>query len=168
MISAIVYTSNTGFTKEYAKMLSESLNLPFYSLDSSKDILSKGANIIYLGWLCANKIKGLNKASSLYNIVLTGAVGARLPYDDNYFALLKRLNPKANNLYYLHGGIDYSALKGVKKWILKEASKFIAKGDNKEGQALKKVFLNGGSFVSKKYLDDLINFVKRGEENGKC
>ena len=160
MIEAIVYTSNTGFTKEYALMLANRLSLPVYSLEDAKAILNNKANILYLGWLCANRVVGLAKALKLYNVIAIGAVGARLPFNKAYLEELKRVNHKGDNLFYLHGGIDYQALKGVKKWILKEASKFIARGNTKEALELKEIFKNGGSFVDEKYLEPIISFIE--------
>ena len=37
MLKAIVYKSNTGYTENYAKMLSEKLNIP-YRLNSTPDM----------------------------------------------------------------------------------------------------------------------------------
>ena len=36
---AIVYTSNTGFTKEYARILAEKTTLPLYNLESAQKSL---------------------------------------------------------------------------------------------------------------------------------
>ena len=47
-MKAIVYTSNTGYTARYAKMLSEKTNLPFLTFAEAKDHLSKGDEIIFM------------------------------------------------------------------------------------------------------------------------
>lgn len=39
-MNAIVYTFNTSFTAQYAKLLGEKLNLPVYSLDAVKKSLT--------------------------------------------------------------------------------------------------------------------------------
>ena len=57
-MDAIVYTSNTGFTEKYAKLLGGKLFLPVYSLEEAKGKLAAGAEIIYLGWLMAGTVKG--------------------------------------------------------------------------------------------------------------
>ena len=43
-MKAVIYTSNTGFTRKYAQMLSEQLSLPAYNagLGEDKKLLSKG------------------------------------------------------------------------------------------------------------------------------
>ena len=50
---AIVYTSKTGFTEEYAKLLGEKTGLPVYSLNKS-GLLGKDSKVIYLGWIHAS------------------------------------------------------------------------------------------------------------------
>ena len=69
-MKAIIYTSNTGFTRKYAQMLSEKLSLPAYNagLGEDKKSLSKSDDVIYMGWISANKIEGLKKAARRYNI----------------------------------------------------------------------------------------------------
>ena len=62
-MKAIVYTSSTGHTTEYAKILGEKTGLPVYALNEALKQLSNGIEIIYLGWLFANGIKGYKKAA---------------------------------------------------------------------------------------------------------
>ena len=40
-MQAIVYTSNTGNTEKYAKMLRSQINLPVYALDDAKKVLER-------------------------------------------------------------------------------------------------------------------------------
>lgn len=48
-MNTIVYTSNTGTTKEYAKLLSDKLSLPYYSLDEIEYRINQAQN--YISWL---------------------------------------------------------------------------------------------------------------------
>ena len=64
--TAIVYTSNTGFTARYAALLSEETGLPAYSIKEAGKKLTKGASVIYLGWLFATNVKDYDKASRKY------------------------------------------------------------------------------------------------------
>ena len=73
-IKAIVYTSNTGYTAEYARLLGEKTGLPVYSLEESKHNLAERTEIVYLGWLMASMVKGYGEASKLYNISLVCGV----------------------------------------------------------------------------------------------
>lgn len=48
-MKAIIYTSNTGSTAEYAQLLGKELNLPVHSLQQAKNKVLSGSEIIYLG-----------------------------------------------------------------------------------------------------------------------
>ena len=63
---AIVYTSNTGYTAEYAKIIAKRTGLLVYSFDEARKNLPKKSRIIYLGWLMAGKIKGYKKAPASF------------------------------------------------------------------------------------------------------
>lgn len=154
-MKAIVYKSNTGHTLKYAKMLSEDLNIPYYTIKEARKFLDYNDEIIFLGWIFATKIQGLNKVKK-YKIKCIGAVGA-YPYDLNYIEELKRSN-KINNLFYLRGGIDYSKLEGVKRKILNFVGNAMAKNepDNRE---MIELFQNGANYVSRTNLNEIIGFL---------
>ncbi len=63
MLSAIVYKSNSGFTKKYAELLSQQIRIPAYSRKNAKNNIAKNSDIIYMGWLMAGSIKGYKAAS---------------------------------------------------------------------------------------------------------
>ena len=46
----IVYASGTGFTKEYAQMLSKELSLEADSVQDALSLLEEGEKIIYLAY----------------------------------------------------------------------------------------------------------------------
>ena len=117
MIKAIVYKSNTGHTMQYAKMLSEKLNIPRFTIEEEKTNLQKQEEIVYFGWVCATKICGLRKVKNRYSIKCYGAVGL-FPTDENYIKNLKEANKLDKDLFYMQGGLDYTKLKGIKrkKW----------------------------------------------------
>ena len=66
-LKAIVYTSNTGHTARYAKMLGEIIGVDVYSLKEAT-ALGKGTRIIYFGWLCNYTVKGYKKANKIFDI----------------------------------------------------------------------------------------------------
>ena len=72
---AIVYTSNTGSTEKYAKMLSHQICVPSYSMEEAKTKVKPGAEIIYMGWIMAGKIKGYPEAARKYRIQAVCGVG---------------------------------------------------------------------------------------------
>lgn len=158
MIKAIIYHSNTGYTMAYAKLLSKELNLPCYSLEEAKTYVKKEDEVIYLSWICAGVITKLKKISRTYKVKCIGMVGA-YPNTDKYLKELQKNNGLTIPSFYLQGGIDYSELKGLKKLIVKAVGKTIPK----ENTELLNLFQNGGSYVKKENLEELIKYVKTGE-----
>ena len=57
--SAIIYTSKTGHTRQYALLLGKEIGLPVYSYDDSVSKLPGGSNVIYLGWIHASHMDKL-------------------------------------------------------------------------------------------------------------
>ena len=74
-MKAIIYTSNTGSTAEYAQLLGKELNLPVHSLQKAKNKVPAGSEIIYLGWIMAGGIKGYNEAAKLYKVRAVCGIG---------------------------------------------------------------------------------------------
>ena len=72
---AIIYTSNTGSTAEYAQLLGNELNLPVHSLQQAKNKVPAGSEIIYLGWIMAGGIKGYKEAAKLYKVRAICGIG---------------------------------------------------------------------------------------------
>lgn len=115
---AIVYSSNTGHTRQYARLLSEKSGLPYYSLQEAKTALSKGDPVIYMGWLIAGFIKDYKKAKRAYSLQAVCAVG--LGDSGAQTASVRKTNkvPESIKLYTLQGGIDHDQLTGIYKSMI--------------------------------------------------
>lgn len=153
MSRVIIYKSKTGHTERYAKMLSEELNIPCYSYKDA--IVSKNDEVIFLSYIYASKIMGLSKILKKYNVKVVIAVGA-LAYSKDYLNTLKDANNIKLPFFYLRGGIDYSKLNFFFRKFLPVIGKDIAK-DDKE---LLNLFKNGGDFVTKDNLNEVLNYLK--------
>ena len=70
----IVYSSNTGHTRQYAQMLSEALDIPAYDLKTVPPTLD-GLEAIYMGWLMAGSVVGYAKAAKKFKIRCVVGVG---------------------------------------------------------------------------------------------
>ena len=122
-MKAIVYTSSTGHTTEYAKILGEKTGLPVYALNEALKQLSNGIEIIYLGWLFANGIKGYKKAAKKYNVSAICAVGlcdTGTALDD-----VRKINALSEEipLFTMKGGMDKSKLRGINKLMINMLTK---------------------------------------------
>lgn len=153
MSRVIIYKSKTGHTERYARMLSKELNIPCYSYKDAK--VSENDEIIFLSYIYASKIMGLSKILKKYNVKVIIAVGA-LAYSKDYLNTLKNTNNIKLPLFYLRGGINYSKLNFFFRKFLPVIGKDLAK-DDKE---LLNLFKNGGTFVTKDNLKEIINYLK--------
>ena len=153
MCRVIIYKSKTGHTERYARMLSKELHIPCYSYKDAK--VSKNDEIIFLSYIYASKIMGLSKILKKYNVKVIIAVGA-LAYSKDYLNTLKDTNNIKLPFFYLRGGINYSKLNFFFRKFLPVIGKDIAK-DDKE---LLNLFKNGGDFVNKDNLKEVLNYLK--------
>lgn len=162
MISAILYTSQSGHTKEYAEILAGKINLPVYDLKDGIKALSKKAEIIYLGWLMAGKIKGYKKAAKHFNIKAVCGVG--MSGDNSQLTDIKKANHISENMpvFYLQGGFEIDKLHGIYKLMMKTMEKTVGKGlsdkQNKtpEEDAMLELMLHGGNMVSEDNLSEIL------------
>ena len=122
-MKVIVYTSNTGHTAEYSKMLGAKIGLLVYSLNEAAKKLQKGTEIIYLGWLFANNIKGYKKATKKYKISAICAVG--LCDTGTAVAEVRKANSISEEtpLFTMQGGMDKTKLRGINKFMINMLTK---------------------------------------------
>ena len=109
-MKAILYTSNTGHTKKYAQLIGKKIDCEVYTLKEADKKLTHDDEIIYLGWLFANRIQGYPKASKRYKIRAVLAVGLC----DSGTALEEVIRenkiPKDTALFTVQGGMNKRAL----------------------------------------------------------
>ena len=160
-IKAIVYTSNTGFTERYAKMLGNVSGLPVYTLKDAKKKLDKGSEIIYFGWLMASLVRGYRQAAKRFKIsalcgVCMGDSGSQLD------AVRKSNNlPSSLEVFTLQGGMDHSKLRGIYKSMINMLIKHLSAQENKSEDEKKMLELikNGGDFVSEENLTPVVKWL---------
>ena len=118
-MKAIVFTSNTGHTKEYAAILSEKTGLSAYSLECAVKQLPKNTEVIYAGWLFVNKVKGYKKAAKYFNIKAVCGIG--LCDTGTAVVDVRKANdiPQEVPLFTMQGGIDKPKLRGINKYMIK-------------------------------------------------
>lgn len=171
---AIVYTSNTGYTAEYARILSRETGLLVYSLEQARKELAAGSCILYLGWLMAGKVQGYDKAAKLYAVAAVcgvgmGATGSQL--ED-----VRRTNGIGQDIpvFTLQGGFDGKRLKGIYKMMMsvmaKTLGKKMAQKPNRtpEEDDMLDLLQNGGSRVKEDNLNALFQWYysdKAGERS---
>ena len=124
--TAIVYTSNTGHTRQYALLLGEQVGLPVYSLEEANSHLSGGSPVIYLGWIHASHVKGYSAAARRFAVCAVCGVG--LCDTGTLISEVRKATAIAEDipLFTLQGGIDRSRLKGMDKLLISMLTKGLA------------------------------------------
>ena len=180
MKTLITYTSQTGFTKQYATWLSEELQADCVSFKEAKKINFNDYNkIVYGGWFCAENITGLNKfikkigkLSSIKSkqIAIFG-VGSAPVGNPETTEILKKINSFVLSnfgddlnfkLFYCQGGFSYERMNLPSRLAMKMFVKILKSNKNKTPQDEAKIKLISTSFdkSDKKYLEPILDFLK--------
>ena len=161
---AIVYTSNTGSTEKYAKMLSHQVVVPAYRMEEAKKKVKPGAEIIYLGWLMAGKIKGYAEAAKKYRIRAVCGVGMGQTGTQLDEVRSKNKIPQSIPLFTLQRTFDINKLHGIYKMMMnvmvKTARKALAEKSDRtpEEDDMLDMMLNGSERVKKENLKAVIDW----------
>jgi hypothetical protein len=127
MVNAIIYTTNTGSTAKYAKLLAHETDLPVFSLDEAKRKVPNETEIIYLGWVMAGKVKGYETAAKQYHVMAVCAVGmgkTEIPTGD---ARQKSNVPASMPLFNLQGNFNLKKLHGIYRLMMSIMIKTVGK-----------------------------------------
>ncbi len=167
-MKAIVYTSSTGFTAAYAKMLGDKTALPVYALNEAKQKLKGGDDIIYMGWMFAGSVKDYKKAAGRYNIKLLLAVGMAPAEQGSVDELRSKTGVSAGTpIFYLQGGYAPEREKGLNKLLMSAMAKsMIKKFESKaertpEDEIAIKMFKEGCDFVSEENLRPVLEYLNK-------
>ena len=163
--NSIVYTSNTGYTAEYARLLGERTGLLVYSLAEAERKLAAGNRVIYLGWLMAGKVQGYKKAAKRYKVQAVCGVG--MGGNGSQLQEVRKANAISEKtpLFTLQGGFDINKLSGVYKLMMtimvKTAGKGLAEKQDRtpEEDVMLDMLTRGGSRVSAENLADVLAWV---------
>ena len=151
-MKAIVYTSKCGHTAEYAEILGNLTGLPIYSLKDAENNLENGTPIIYLGWLMASRVKGLNKAKREFKVSAVCGVG--LCDTGTMLQEVQKANalPEDFPLFTMQGGMDKTKLHGPYKLMINMLTKGLASQKERTETDERMLYLltHGENLVSEK------------------
>lgn len=158
MITAILYTSNSGYTRQYAELLAKATHLPAYDIHNSIPPALLGTDVIYLGWLMAGSVKGFKETRAKYQIRALCAVGMSPAETDQTSGIKKLYGLSDLPVFYLQGGFDIHKLSGIYKLMMRVMSKKI-RGDfekqptrTPEQESLYQMATVGANYVSAEQL----------------
>ena len=169
-MKAIVYTSNTGSTACYAKLLGDELGISVYSMKEAKKALPAGTEIIYLGWIMAGKIQGYRSAVTEYKVCAVCAVGMGQTGTQKKEIREKNWIPEKIPVFTLQGNFDVKKLHGIYRIMMnimiKTAGKALANKTDKssEEEDMLDMILHNGERVKAQNLQEVIHWYRR-EDN---
>ena len=166
MITAILYASNSGYTRQYAEMLAKKTGLPAYNIKNNIPPAAAGKDVVYLGWLMAGNVQGFKKIRDKYNVRALCAVGMSPDEPDQTAGIRKLYVLSDTPVFYLQGGFDIKKLSGIYKIMMLVMAKKI-RGDMEklpsrtpEQDALYKMATVGGSYVSEERLSGVLHWYE--------
>lgn len=157
-MKAVIYQSNAGSTQRYAEMLAEKLGVPAYSLKEAKKTLPKDEEAVFLGWVFANKIQGLQKAQKQWNLLCACAVGMN-PANEKYREILKESNPTDIPIFYLRGKLNMSKLKWLQRKLLETIRTDLEKQNKPGTEEMVTILKDGCDFVSEDMLKEVLAYI---------
>ena len=164
--TGIVYTSNTGYTEKYAKLLGEQLGLPAFSAEQA-DSLPEGTEVLYLGWLMAGVVKGYKKAAQRFSVAAVCGVGMGPAGSQDSDVRKNNAIPQEVPVFTLQGGFDRTKLHGIYRFMMgvmiTVMGSSLRKKENRtpEEDAMLEMVTNGGDFVDVRQLDGVIAWYRQ-------
>lgn len=165
-IEAIVYSSMTGFTAQYAQMLAGKASLPVYTLQEAEAKLEAKTKVLYMSWLMAGTLVDYKKVAEKFDVVAACSVGLNATSEQAAATKKSTKIPENVAFFALQGGYSPDKLKGVYKFMMKLVTKVLIKKissiehKSKNEEKLIEVLKNGGSFVKEENLDKVLQYLQ--------
>lgn len=170
MVTAILYTTNSGYTKAYAELMSKLTGLPAYNTANSIPPAVRGKDVIYLGWLMAGGVQGFKKVRERYAIKALCPVGMAPKEQDQVAGIRKKYGLGILPIFYLQGGFSMEKLTGIYRFMMKMMCKKIladlpkTEERTEDQQAMYEMCVNGRSFVSEENLSEVLTWFQEQKE----
>ena len=168
MKTAVIYNSQTGFTKRYAKWIAEESKADCFELNEAKKKNFDGYDaIIFGGWACAGGISKL----SWFKERLSGWKGKKLitfcvggsPMDSPHVdPLLEKAfteeEHKQVRIFYCPGGFNYEKMSVSSRLMMKMYAKMLKSKKNKteDDEAMIKMLSHSNDMSDRKYIVPII------------
>lgn len=171
MKTIVIYNSQTGFTKRYAKWIAEAAGADCLEFtEAKKKNMSGYEAVIFGGWACAG---GITKLSWFKNNVykwsgkklIVFCVGAS-PADNPEIGLALKQNFKEQEfknikVFYCPGGFNYEKMSAPSKFMMKMFIKTLKSKKNKTEveEEMIKMISSSYDISDKKYIEPILEYL---------
>lgn len=172
MKTAVIYTSQTGFTKRYAQWIAEAAGADCFELsDAKKKELSAYEAIVFGGWACAGSISKLSWFKSNMDkwtdkkLIVFCVGGSPADTPDIETAVKKNFTEselKRVDVFYCPGGFNYEKMSLPSKLMMKMFVKALkAKKDKTEVEEEMTKYISSSYDISdKRYIEPVLACLK--------
>ena len=166
-MNAIIYTTNTGSTEHYAKLLAQKTGLPVYSLAEAKKRVFAGAEVIYLGWIMAGSVKGYAEAAKRYQVRAVCGVGMGQTGTQTESVREKTVVPAGVPVFTLQGNFEVQKLHGIYRpmmaLMVRTAGKALAEKEDRtpEEEDMFGMMFHGSGRVKAEHLDAVLDWYNK-------
>ena len=173
MKTIVIYNSQTGFTKRYAKWIADAGGADCLDLSAAKKKdLSKYETIIFGSWACAGSISKVNWFKGNIDTwadkkLIAFCVGASPIDNPKIKTALKQIfsesEQKKVKIFYCPGGFNYEKMSAVSKFMMKMFIKTLRakKEKTEEEQMMIKMLSSSYDISDKKYIEPVLQCLKK-------
>lgn len=176
-MKAIVYASQTGFTRRYAQLLSEKTGVPAYSVKEAARALRRKDDIFYMGWLMGGKVSGLDRALERYTIRGVGIVGMT-PWGNGTLweeaESCGGFSLTGAAVFYFRGGYVPEKLNFMQRMMMKLMTSSVAKDVEQKGEDateaeknMLELLLHGSDSFHEEDLEPAVYWFQNGDHSAK-
>lgn len=158
----IIYESKTGFTKKYADMLAAKTGIKAFQVKELSKVNSD-EEIIFLGWMKAGKIQGLDKLRK-HNVKAVCASGMGQTAEPSTDAVIARNKIEGIPFFYMLGGcFPLNELKGMDKIMMSMFLKMLKSRKDKDEKLIESISMieNGFDGVKEENLQPVLEWLNK-------
>lgn len=173
MKTAVIYNSQTGFTKKYAEWISEAAGADCFELNAAKKWSYEEYDaIIFGGWACAGKIRKISwfKANmekwqeKRLLVFCTGGSPAESPEIEAFLrGNFSQSEWERLQVFYCPGGFNYERMSAGSKLMMRMYQKMMDSKKDKSASDVEMLKMISKSYdiSDRKYIDPIIRQLKQ-------
>lgn len=170
MSEIVIYQSATGFTKQYADWIAETLACRAVSIrEMTATDIAENDTVIFGGWIMGSVIMGYDKVKKMgARKLIVFAVGASPDTTEVRESIAAANELTETPFFYMPGGLRFDKLHFFKRFILKQVKRSIAKKAEKTEQDryMEQALGTNYDITDRDYTQELVKFVEETDAGG--